>query len=259
MTIRIRLMLSLLQDIRDMIQVCQAHGSMELRVLTVDADTVEVFESVMPEIAKVGHLFEDFRLSREDCPSFYGMVYFCCMEAARGYIAIAEDGATVYFDTESMRPVVDHFEVMFFCDLIDRLHIAGNPIDMRGKDARGFWRDRRFDFGRIDIAGSGIDVDKNRFASFPDDAARGGYVGKRRGNNLTCEVQGFDGDLNGDSPVAGIEQMLDVQIFLETKLQFVDQRTVVGQPVALPYPIEVGLIFGLRRKEGFGDGDQILI
>ena len=50
--------------------------------------------------------------------------------------------------------------------------------------------------------------------------------------------------------------MIDAKIFLQAKLQFIDQRAIVGQPVALPYPIEIGLVFGFWRKEGFGDRDQ---
>ena len=165
--------------------------------------------TVMAEVAEMNHLLQEFGLGREDRPAFYGMEYFGGMEAARGYIAEVEDRATVYVDTEGMRPVVDDFQVMFFCDPIDGLHVAGNPIDMGGEDGGGLRRDGRFDFGRVDVAGSRIDVDKNRFASFPDDAAGGGHVGKRSGDDFACKFQRFDGDLNSDGPVAGIEQVID--------------------------------------------------
>lgn len=225
---------------------------MELRVLTVDTDTVEVLIPIMPEVAEIGHFLQDFRLGCEDRPTFYRMEYFGGMEAARRYIPVAEDRATVYFDPEGMCPVVDDFQVMFFCDQVYCRHVAGNSIDMSGEDGGSLGSDGCFDFRRIDVAGPWIYIDKDRFASFPDDAAGSGDIGKRCGDNLTGKFQRFDGDLNGDGSVAGIEQVFDAEIFLQAKFQFVDQRSVVGKPVALPYPIEVSLIFGLGRKEGFG-------
>jgi len=50
--------------------------------------------------------------------------------------------------------------------------------------------------------------------------------------------------------------MIDAEIFLEAKLKLIDQWAIFGQLVALSYPIEIGLVFGFWRKEGFGDRDQ---
>lgn len=117
--------------------------------------------------------------------------------------------------------------------------------------------DRSFYFVRVDVAGSRVDIHKDRFASFPYDAARGRHIGKWRGDDLSGKFHGFDRNLNGDGAVACIEQMVDTEVFLEAKFQFIDQRAIVSQPIALPNAIKVGLVFRLRGKEGLGDGDQM--
>lgn len=178
------------------------------------------------------------------------------MEAAGGNITVRENGIAINFNSEGMRPVVDDFEVMLLGDPVDCLHIAGNSIHMRSKDGGSMRSDGSFYFLRIDVAGIWIYIHKDRFASFPDDAAGSGHIGKRRGDDLAFEFQGLDGNLNGDGPVSCVEQMINPKVFLQIELQFIDQRAIVGQPVPLPYPIEIRLVFSLRREEGFGDGDQ---
>lgn len=201
---------------------------MELGVFAVDTDALEVFIAVMPEVAEIGHLLQEFGLGREHCPTLDGMEDLGGMEAAGRHVAVAEDRAALHLDPECMCPVVDYFELVFFCDPIDGLHITWNSIDVRGKDGGGAWGDGGFYFVRVDVAGSRVDIHKDRFASFPDDAACGRHIGKWRGDDLSGEFHGFDRNLNGDGTVAGIKQVVDTEVFLEAKLQFVDQRAVVG-------------------------------
>ena len=237
-------------------KICQAHGSMKFGVLSIDPYPVESLRTIMPEVAEKGHLLKKFRLRREYSAAFYGMENLGGMEASGRNITVREDRLTVDLHSEGMRSVVDYFEVVFGCDPVYGLHIAGNPIDMRGKDRGSLRSDRSFYFFRVDVAGTWVYIHKDGFASFPDDGAGGGDIGKRRGDDLAFEFQRLDGNLNRDGTVAGVEKMFHSQIFLQALLQFVDQRTVVGLPVALPYPIEPGLVFRLGREEGFGDGDQ---
>lgn len=38
-----------------------------------------------------------------------------------------------------------------------------------------------------------------------------------------------------------------------------DQKPIIIQPVSLPYPIEVALVFGFWGKKGFGNGDHLSV
>lgn len=251
-----RLFLPLLQDISQMGKVSQAHCCMEFGVLTVDSYPIESLMTIMTEVAQKSHLLQEFRLRREYSSPFYRMENLGGMEACGRNIAIAEDRPAIDPDSEGMRTVVDDFEMMLLCDTGYGLHITGNPIDMRGKDSGRKRSDGSFYFCRVDVAGTWVYIYIDRFASFPDDAAGSGHIRKRRGDDLTGQFQRLDGNLNRDGAVSGIEQMFHSQKLLQALLKFIDQRTVVGLPVALPYPIQPGLVFRLGRKEGFGDGDQ---
>lgn len=240
-------------------KIRQAHGSMKFGVLSIDPYPVESLRTIMPEVAEKGHLLKEFRLGCEYSAAFYGMENLGGVEACGRNITVREDRLAVDPDTEGMRSVVDYFEVVFGCDPVYGLHIAGDPIDMCRKNRGSMRRYGGFYFLRVDVACTWIYIHKDRFASFPDDAAGSGHIGKRRCDDLSFQFQRLDGDLNGDGAVSCVEEVFHSQISLQALLKFVDQRTVVGLPVALPYPIEVDLIFGFRRKEGFGDGDQFLI
>lgn len=178
------------------------------------------------------------------------------MKAAGADVPVFEDGLAFYFDSEGMCSVVDDFEFMFFGDLLDGLHFAGNAIDVGCEDRGGSWGDGCFDLVGIDGQFVRKNIYKYRRAALPDDAGGGGHVGKGCGDDFTCEFQGLDGDLKCDGAVGDEEQVIESEVFFEGEFEFVDQRTVVSQPVSLPYSVEESLVFSAGREEGFGDGDQ---
>jgi len=48
--------------------------------------------------------------------------------------------------------------------------------------------------------------------------------------------------LQCDGPIADVDQMFQSLVLLDPQLQVVDQRAVVGQPVALKDLVDIGLI-----------------
>lgn len=93
-------------------------------------------------------------------------------------------------------------------NLLNGLHLTGNAIDMGSQDGGGLGSDGGFDLGWVYRESVGKNIHEYGGASFPYDAGGSGHVGKRGGDDLSFQVQGFDGELERDSTVADEEQVV---------------------------------------------------
>lgn len=143
---------------------------MELRVFAIDADSPKTVRAIMTEVAQVRHPLEQFRIGSDHCPTLDGVEQLGGVKAASRDVPVFEDRLPVDLDAKGMRPVIDDLKSMPVGNLLNGLHLTGNPIDVGGKDSGGLWRDGRFDLGRIEGKSVRQNVHKDRRAPFPHDA-----------------------------------------------------------------------------------------
>jgi hypothetical protein len=93
---------------------------------------------------------------------------------------------------------------------------------MSGENRSRVGGDGCFDFVRIDGEFAGQNIHINRLATLPEDTSCGGHVRKRRGDNFSFEIQGFDGQLQGDGAIADKKQVIQGEVFFELEFQLID-------------------------------------
>lgn len=229
---------------------------MKLRVFSINADAIELFKSIMTKIPQVGHSLEEFGILGKYSPSLDSVENLGSMEATGADITIFEDGPTVDFHPKSMGPVVDDLQTMAVSDLLNPLYLTGNAIHMRSENGRGPGSNRRFNQVRVDGQFVRKDIHEYRLTSLPDDARSRGHIRKRRGDNFSLKSEGFNSKLQGDGTVGDKEEVIYTQVIFKPQFKFIDQRTVVGQPIPFPNAIKVLLVFSFRWKKRLGYGDH---
>jgi hypothetical protein len=108
---------------------------------------------------------------------------------------ILGDRLTVDPDAKGMRGVVDQTQAVPPGDIGQCFQIAGVAIDMHRQDGGRPWRDRRFDFLRVQRVGFGFDVDKNRVQPAGRQRMGGSHKGKGCRDHFAGQLQALQGDL----------------------------------------------------------------
>src|SRR5690606_25242002 len=100
-------------------------------------------------------------------------------------------------------------------DLFDNFDVAGVAVNMGGQYRRCAFGnsilDLRFVNGQMDW----IDIDEDRRAIFPNNAANRRYVGERSRYYLSLQLKGFDRYLQSNGPIGDQKYPLDTEIFIE--------------------------------------------
>ncbi len=181
------------------------------------------------------------------------MKQFRSVKAEGSDVAMHEQRLILVPHPKCMCRVVDHLQPMPVSNHLNALNVAWVTINVHRQDRRRPWGDGRFDQVGIQAQRLWVDVHEDRLTTFPNDAGRGGHIGKGCSDDLAVQVKRLDGDLQGNGTVADEEEMLDAQELLESGFQLFHQRAVVGDPVALPDAPEVLDILFQWRQVGLGD------
>ena len=119
--------------------------------------------------------------------------------------------------------------------------------------ARGLWGDAFFYFGRVGIEGLRVYVGKDGGAVLPHYTIGGGRIAEGGSDDLVVQFQRLYGYLYGYGAIAQVEQMLYIEVFFQFQLQVVNERTIIGEPFALPYTLQVGDVFFDIGQERLSD------
>ena len=85
---------------------------------------------------------------------------------------------------------------------------------MSGKNGRSLLGNGSFDLNGIYRESVRKNINEYWFTAFPYDTGSGGYIRKRCSDNLSLQIQGLDGELEGDGSVADEEQVIQSEVFL---------------------------------------------
>ena len=130
-----------------------------------------------------------------------------------------------------MGGVLDDREAVASRDLLDAVHAAGPAGEVDGNDRRGARADRRFDRGRVDIAGVWLDVDEHRSGARVHDGVRRRAVRRWRGDDLVAgpHADGQQGGVQARGARGDRDRMLGADVGGEPLLEPGHSRTG-GQP-----------------------------
>src|SRR2546423_673812 len=116
-----------------------------------------------------------------------------------------------------MRAILDYGQATFAGDVRNRIHVARQPVKMRGNDCNGPGTYRSFDQSRIDVEGVRIDVDENRLEAAHSSDFRYNPEGQRRKNNFRAggKLEGFQNVVKRHPSVGRTDSMRHTAIFRE--------------------------------------------
>src|SRR5207244_1526200 len=111
------------------------------------------------------------------------------IEAEATEIAKGTGGLAVVSGFDGVSAILDHLELMLFCQSAKPVHVTGPAGKMNGQNRPGPRSDLPRDLDWIDIHGHGINVCQNGLQTGMDDGIDRGAEGQRRGNDLIARLQ----------------------------------------------------------------------
>src|SRR5258708_2495811 len=129
-----------------------------------------------------------------------------------------------------MRCIVNKLQVMPFCDSLQGIDITRIPVYMDCQDGASVLGNGGFDKVWIDAKGIGPDVDEHRITALPKDRIGSCDIRKWGCDHVAQNLKRPQGELYRNRAVGNEAQVRYFEIFCETKLQLLNQLTVIGQP-----------------------------
>ncbi|MNH24030.1 hypothetical protein D3C79_839470 [compost metagenome] len=170
------------------------------------------------------------------------------METQDRQITMIQHADAVLANPERMRRVVDDLQPIGIRHTLDALDIAGNAIAMHRHDRGGCRRDGLFDAARVQVIGLRVDVHEDRLEVVPQERMGGSHKGVRRGDDFTGDTQSLQGRHQGHGAVAEQREMLDPQVLCQCLFQLLMERAAIGQPLAVPYLLQIRQKLFQRRE-----------
>jgi hypothetical protein len=141
--------------------------------------------------------FKIFQIIGDDRATFAGGNQLAGLETEGPKVAHGASAFTVPLPAVRVRAIFHNFEMVFFCDTQNLIHVCKTHSQVNRKDGFGFWSYRAFDLFCVKTVGVWVDVDKYRNSIHQQDRTYGAFPGVRRNDYFITgpNVDGFQGGL----------------------------------------------------------------
>ena len=157
--------------------------------------------------------------------------------------------------------VVDDGDVVFLGEAVEAIDVAAVAIDMHGDDGFGARGDEFLDFIRVEAEGFGIDVRKDRGRADALKGVGGGDEGEGSGDDIAIgESHRVVAEFEGECAVVEEREVGFgyAEVGGECRLELLQHRAVVREPLVVPYFVDTGFEFGKIRKVRASDEDWLI-
>ena len=221
-----------------MTKVTDAHHRFKLVHTGVGTHIIYILVAGKAEIHQVLHRLEQLGIPESHNAALNGMEHLGGMGAEHRCVAEIGSANALIVHAKGVSSVIDHFQVVLFCDSLDCLHITHKTIDVGSHDCHSLLSDGRLNQLRVNGIIVFFYVYKHRRKPVPDDCVCSGTVGIRGSDHLALHVQRIEGHLHGHMAIGEQIHIVSLEILLEHLLEFQGGRASVGQPAALPYRLQ---------------------
>src|SRR5262245_5143889 len=128
-----------------------------------------------------------------------------------------------------MSGVVNHLQTISVCNRLNTRGVARGTIDMNRDNCGGAWGYCGFDFGRVEIAGNWIYINKNGLYAVPEqcmcccDEAIWGR------DDFARDAQGLQGRYQCQGSIREQRKILHTQVFAQSCFEPLMKWTTIGQ------------------------------
>ena len=137
-----------------------------------------------------------------------------------------------------MGSVEEQFQTVARSNLSESLDVAGVSPNVYANDARRPWRDHLLDSLGIKGMGARIDIAKNRRDPLPLNGVGRGDKSEGWNDDLALQPQGANRDLQSHRTIAHRNTVFHANQVGDSLLELFYERTIVGKPARVEYPVE---------------------
>ena len=112
-----------------------------------------------------------------------------CVEGVGACVAERADAFVVVLGEVRLGAVVDDFEVVLFCDCLDRVDVYGDAVEVGDGDRFGVWGDLLFDVGWVGLVGVFEAVAEDDLGAGGDEHGNGRDVGPCGGDDFVSSFE----------------------------------------------------------------------
>ena len=133
-----------------------------------------------------------------------------------------------------MSCIVNNFQTILVCDVLDCLGIAWFAINMNRHNSGGTWCDGRLNLVRIHIACCRVYIYKDRLASVPPDTMGCCHEAIRGCDNFACNAEGLQCRHQWQGTIGEQAHVWHFEIFCQCLFQLLVEASIIGNPLTLP-------------------------
>ena len=165
-----------------------------------------------------------------------------------------------YRCSECVSCVINHRNAILFTQPLEAVDVAAVAIDMHGDDGFGARGDEFLDFCRVEAEGFGIDIRKDRGRADALEGVGGGDEGEGSGDDIAAgESHRVVAEFEGESAVVEEREVGFgyAEVGGECRLELLQHRAVVREPLVVPHFVDAGFEFFQVRKVRTSDEDGL--
>ena len=165
----------------------------------------------MPKILHEVNLSHGLVVACAHEATFDRVEYLGCMGTECADVTIFKNGFAVIFNAKAVRRIVNDFQIMPIGYVLNGFNFNRISKYMGCQNCLGVLGDHGFDGIRRYIEAIWINISEHQIAIFPSGCACCCHIRKRGRNDVFCNIERFQSDLNRDSPICHKSHILGVE------------------------------------------------